>query len=164
MQQQSFYENNIPIAISQLRSDNQIPTLCQYFDGGQCRVFKATFTDGESWAVRVPLFVRRASQDTVIQLLESEACILRELELAGFSGAARLRGCSLTFDNAIGYPFIALTWIPGRQLSWSDEFPTRPLRNKILDQVAMLHASLIECTKETSMFNTLLQTEHCSQF
>ncbi|KAK8150251.1 hypothetical protein G3M48_003317 [Beauveria asiatica] len=149
MQQQSLYENNIPIAISQLRSDKQIPTLRQYFDGGQCRVFKVTFTDGESWAVRVPLFVHHASQDTLIQLLESEARILEELELTGFSWAARLRGCSLTFDNAIGYPFIALTWIPGSQLSWSDEFPTRPLRNKILDQVAMLHTSLIECTKET---------------
>ncbi|KAJ5394741.1 hypothetical protein N7509_006528 [Penicillium cosmopolitanum] len=149
MQQQSFYENTIPIAISQLRSDKEIPTFRQYFDGGQCRVFKVTFADGESWAVRVPLFVHHASQDTVIQLLESEAHILEELEFKGFSWAARLRGRSLTFDNAIEYPFIALTWIPGSQLSWSDEIPTRTLRNKILYQVAVLHTSLIECTKET---------------
>lgn len=155
MQQQTFYKNNIPIAISQLRSDKQIPTLSQYFDGGQCRVFKVTFTDSESWAVRVPLFVCHASQDAVIQLLESEARILQELESTGFSWAARLRGSSLTFDNAIGYPFIALTWIPGSQLSWSDEFPTRPLRNKILDQVAILHTSLIECTKEAGMFDSI---------
>lgn len=102
-----------------------------------------TFTDGESWAVRVPLFIRHASQDTVIQLLESEARIFEELELTGFSWAARLRGCSFTFENAIGSPFIALAWIPGSRLSWSGEFPTRPLRNKILDQVAMLHTSLL---------------------
>ncbi|KAL2856127.1 hypothetical protein BJX68DRAFT_279575 [Aspergillus pseudodeflectus] len=149
MQQQSFYENTIPIAISEFRNDRQIPTLCQYFDGRQCRVFKVTFTDGESWAVRVPLFVRHASQNTVIQLLESEARVLRELELKEFSWAARLLGCSLTFDNAIKYPFIALTWILGSQLSWSDDFPTRPLRDKILGQAAMMHISLIECSKES---------------
>ncbi|CEL04894.1 hypothetical protein ASPCAL06018 [Aspergillus calidoustus] len=133
MQQQSFYENTIPIAISQLRNDRQTPTLCRYFDGGQCRVFRVTFPDGESWDVRVALFVRHAS---------------RKLELEGFSWAARLQGCSLTFDNAIRYPFIALTWIPGRQLSWPDDFPTRPLRDKILEQVATMHVSLIECSKE----------------
>ncbi|KAL2812410.1 kinase-like domain-containing protein [Aspergillus granulosus] len=148
MQQQSFYENNIPIAISHLRNDRQIPTLHQYFDGGQCRVFKVTFTDGESWAIRVPLFVRHASQNIVIQLLESEAQVLQELELKGFSWAPRLRGCSLTFNNAVRYPFLALTWIPGSQLSWSDGFPTQPLRNKTLDQIAMMHTSLIECSKE----------------
>lgn len=112
MQQQSFYESNIPIAKSHLRNDGQIPTMHQYFDGGQCRVFRVTFMDGESRAIRVPLFVRHDSQDIVIQLLESEARILQEFELKGFSWAARLRGCSLTFDNAIKYPFIALTWIP----------------------------------------------------
>ncbi|KAJ5674688.1 uncharacterized protein N7477_004622 [Penicillium maclennaniae] len=148
MQEQSFYENTIPIAISQLRGDKQIPTLRQYFDGGQCRVFKVTFVNGESWAVRVPLFVRHVSQDTVIQLLDSEVCLLEELGLKGFSWAPRLRGCSLTFDNAIRYPFIALTWTPGNQLSWSDEHPTQPLRKEILDQVATMHTSLIECTKQ----------------
>lgn len=153
------------LAVSQLRSDKQIPTLRQYFDGGQCRVFKVTFADGESWAVRVPLFVRHASQDTIIHLLESEAQILEELETKGFPWAAKLRGRSLNFDNVIGYPFIALTWIPGSQLSWTDEIPTRTLRNKILHQVAMLHTSLIECTQETSMFNiSLVQPQPCSRF
>ncbi|KAJ6102593.1 hypothetical protein N7486_005020 [Penicillium sp. IBT 16267x] len=155
MQQQNFYENNIPIAISQLRGDKQIPALCKHFNGGQCRVFKVNFTNGESWAVRVPLFVRHASQDTVIQLIESEARVLEELELKGFLWAAKLRGCSLTFDNAIRYPFIPLTWITGSHLSWSDEFPARPLRDKVLKQVAMIHTSLIECTKETSKSNAL---------
>ncbi|KAI1998698.1 hypothetical protein LOZ51_002432 [Ophidiomyces ophidiicola] len=159
MQQQSFYENAIPIAISELRSDKQIPTLCQYFDGGQCRVFKVIFTDGESWAVRVPLFAH-ASQNNVIQLLMSEAHILEELGLAGFSWAAKLQACSFTFNNAIRYPFIVLTWIPGNQLSWSDEFPTRPIRNKILDQVAKLHISLIECTKEAKLDEAPFAIDH----
>jgi hypothetical protein len=109
--------------------------------------------EGEIWAIKVPLFVRHDSQELIIQLLESEAQILEELELKGFPWAARLRGRSLMFDNAIKYPFIALTWIPGSQLLWSDSFPTQPLRNKILDQAAKMHTSLIECSKQARMLN-----------
>ncbi|KAE8353701.1 kinase-like domain-containing protein [Aspergillus coremiiformis] len=159
MQQQHFYEERIPFAISQLRSDKQVPTLTKHFDGGQCRVFKVDFVGGESWAVRVPLFVRNASQDTIIHLIGSEVRALEELEIKGFWWAAKLRGCSLTFDNAVGYPFIALTWIPGSQLSWSDDFPTRPIRDKVLSQVAAIHASLIEYTKETHHFMRIIQNK-----
>ncbi|KKK14735.1 hypothetical protein AOCH_001701 [Aspergillus ochraceoroseus] len=63
--------------------------------------------------------------------------------------AAKLQGSSLTFENTVGYPFLALTWISGSPLLWSDDFPTRPLRDKVLNQVAVIHASLIECTKAT---------------
>ncbi|KKK26186.1 hypothetical protein ARAM_000974 [Aspergillus rambellii] len=63
--------------------------------------------------------------------------------------AAKLRGSSLTFENTVGYPFLALTWISGSPLLWSDDFPTRPLRDKVLNSVAVIHASLIECTKAT---------------
>lgn len=151
MQQQSFYEERIPIAISQLRPGHQVPTLNGHFDGGQCRVFKVDFADGESWAVRVPLFLRHASREFIIYLVEREADVLEELERKGFRWVAKLRGHSPTFDNAVGYPFIAFSWTPGRQLSWLDDFPPRPIRDKVLSQVAVIHASLIECTKESSM-------------
>lgn len=131
MQGRNFYEENIPFAISQLRPDKQVPALSKHFDGGQCRVFKVDFADGESWAVRVPLF-HHASRETVVGLIESEARVIEELGMKGFRWVAKLRGCSLTFDNAVGYPFLALTWISGSQLLWSDDFPTRPLRDKIL--------------------------------
>lgn len=147
MQQQHFDAEKLPVAVSQLRTDKQVPAISQHFDGGQCRVFKVDFVDGESWAVRVPLFVCHASQDFIIYLMESEARVLEELEIKGFRWAAKLRGRSLTFNNAVGCPFIALTWIAGSPLSWSDDFPTRPLRDKVLSQIAVIHASLIECTK-----------------
>lgn len=164
MHQQPFFKEKIPLAISQLRTDKQIPLLNKHFDGGQCRVFKVDFVDGESWAIRVPLFVRHASRETIIHLIDSEARVLEELETKGFRWAAKLRGCSLTFDNAVGYPFLALTWISGSQLSWSDDFPTRPLRDKVLSQVAMIHASLIECTKETSRFIALFFLAHFAHY
>ncbi|KAJ5160679.1 uncharacterized protein N7482_007683 [Penicillium canariense] len=149
MQQHNLVEENIPAVISQLRTDHQVPVLSKCFDGGQCRVFKVDFADGDSWAVRVPLFVRNSSRETILYLVESEASIIQALETKGFQWAAKLRGCSRTFDNLVGYPFLALTWIPGSPLLWSDNFPARPLRDKVLNQVAGIHASLIECTQET---------------
>ena len=156
MAQPHFHEENISIAISQFRYDHQVPNLCRHYDGGQCRVFKVDFVEGESWAVRVPIFVREASRDAIINLVQCEVNILRELENKGFRWAAKLRGCSLTFDNAVGYPFVVLTWIPGSPLSWSEDFPPRPFRDKILNQVAMIHVSLIECTKEDSLSYSFL--------
>lgn len=153
MAQPTLREENIPFAISQIRFDHQVPTLSSHHDGGQCRVFRVNFVDGKSWAVRVPLFVRNLSRETIIDLVQCEADILRDLENKGFHWAPKLQGCSLTFDNAVGYPFIALTWIPGSPLSWSEGFPTRSFRDKILNQVAIIHVSLIECTKENSMFD-----------
>lgn len=155
--QPRFRDQNIPIAISQMRSDREVPTLRAHFDGGQCRVFKLDFVNGESWAVRVPLFVRNDSEDTIISLIKTEARLIEELEKKGFRWSAKLQGYSLTFDNVVGYPFIALTWIPGNQLLWSATCPARPLRDKVLDQVAIIHASLIECTKEPSLITA---TDH----
>ncbi|KAK2802082.1 hypothetical protein FQN51_004992 [Onygenales sp. PD_10] len=145
-----FMEENLSFAISQLRSDHQVPNLSTHYDGGQCRVFRVDFMDGESWAVRVPLFVRNASREAIVGLVQCEANVLRELEIKDFRWAAKLRGCSLTFDNDVGYPFVALTWIPGSPLSWSDDVPPRTVRDKILNQMAVIHVSLIECTKENS--------------
>ncbi|KIA75514.1 hypothetical protein HK57_00013 [Aspergillus ustus] len=113
--------------------DEMIRQAGPFFDGGHCRVFKVTFMDGESWAIHVPLFVGPALQDTLTHLVEAEVLS--------------------TFDNAIKYPFIASTWILGSQLSWSDDFPTRPLRDEIVDQVVMIHTSLIECSKEARGFS-----------
>lgn len=164
MQQQTFNQENIPFAVSQLRADKQTPALSKHFDGGQCRVFKVDFSDGESWAVRVPLFLHHASRDTVVYLIESEARILEELEKKDFWWAAKIRGCSFTFDNAVGYPFIALTWISGNQLLWSDDFPARHLRDKVLKQVAVIHTALIECTEGTGISNSSFIQRHLAYY
>jgi hypothetical protein len=117
-QEQGFHPENIPIAISHFRSDSQVPVLNEkQYDGGQCRIFKTDFPDGESWAVRIPLHVRNASREAIISLIKDEVDVLQELEMKGFRWAAKHRGSSLIFENLIGHPFIALTWIPGTQLS-----------------------------------------------
>ncbi|KZF20524.1 hypothetical protein L228DRAFT_232091 [Xylona heveae TC161] len=144
-----FHPENIPTALSHLRPDGHVPVLNDNsFYGGQCHIFKADFPDGECWAVRIPLYARYASRDGFIIQLEHEAKVLRELELKGFRWAPKLKSSSLTFENVVGYPFLALSWVQGTPLSWSEDHPPRSLRNKVLGQVALIQEALIECTKE----------------
>jgi hypothetical protein len=146
-----FHPQNIPRAIATLRSDGQVPVLNEtYFDGGQCRIYKVDFPDKESWAIRIPLHIRNAPPEAIIDLLQGEILILEELEVKGFRWAPRLQGSSLTFENSVGYPFIALSWIAGESLSWSLEQPAQPIRDKILRKIASIMMSLIECTSEKS--------------
>lgn len=111
-----------------------------------------------------PILVRDASHDTIIHLLESEARVVEELERKNFRWAAKLRGCNFTFNYAVGYPFIALTWIRASQLLWSDNSLARPLRDKVLSQIVLIHASLIESTKEPSMLNAKLTPAELSHY
>ncbi|KAL2018161.1 hypothetical protein VTK56DRAFT_1186 [Thermocarpiscus australiensis] len=144
-----FHPQNIPHAIAVLQPDIQVPVLNEkYFDGGQCRIYKVDFPDQESWAIRIPLHIRNARCEDIIDLLQGEILILQELELKGFRWAPRIQGSSLTFENSVGYPFIALSWVSGESLSWSLEQPARPIRDKILRQTASIMMSLIECTRE----------------
>ncbi|KAJ5629975.1 hypothetical protein N7528_003632 [Penicillium herquei] len=153
MEQPTFHEENISLAVSQIRADGQVPVTSEQFAGINYRVFKVDFTNNESWAIRVPLVsnLRRKDwpQDLLSYMVDNEFRILTELEETGFEWAPRVRGHDSTFDNPIGCPFIAVTWLPGNYLEWNAESPQQPLRNKILEQLADIHISLIECTKYT---------------
>lgn len=149
---QTFRWENIPAAVSALRADGQTPFLRdQVFEGGQCMVFRVDFSDGESWAVRVPIHMKN-TPDTIKYALQAEARVLRQLEKTSFGWAPRYHGSSLTFDNPIGFPFIALGWIEGSPLTWTATEPPRPVRNRLLAQLAAIQISLVECTKEQSTY------------
>ncbi|KAJ5712922.1 uncharacterized protein N7483_010103 [Penicillium malachiteum] len=113
MEQPTFHEENIPLAVSQTE---------------------------KGW-----------SRDFLSYLVDNEVQNLKELEEKGFEWAPRLRGHDSTFDNPIGCPFIAVTWLPDKALKWTEESPQQPLRNKILEQLAEIHITLIECTKHTGI-------------
>ncbi|KAJ5719129.1 hypothetical protein N7493_007584 [Penicillium malachiteum] len=153
MEQPTFHEKNIPLAVSQIRADGQVPTTSEQFVGINYRVFKVDFSDNESWAIRVPLVSNLSRKDWpqsfLSYMVDNEAQILKELEEKGFEWAPRYCGHDSTFDNSIGSPFIAVTWLSGNYLEWTEESPQQPLRNKILEQLAEIHISLIECTKYT---------------
>jgi hypothetical protein len=67
----TFHSENITAAISTFRPDGEVPVLNeQHWDGGQCRIFKVDFANGESWSVRIPIHVHSDSQDSIIGVLQ----------------------------------------------------------------------------------------------
>lgn len=143
-----FEPRNIFAAISQLGLGGESPMLEDEFRGGQCRIFKLTFRDKESLAVRVPLYMSVCSQFEKIPVVEMEVEIVQMLEAKGFRWAPKCRGYSLSFDNPLKHPFIVLTWIEGSRLPWNTSFPKQPHRDGLLRQIASIQLSLIECTLE----------------
>ena len=66
----TFYPEKIPATISAFRPDGEVPVLNErYIDGGECRIFKVDFSDGESWSVRIPIHVQSDSQDAILSVL-----------------------------------------------------------------------------------------------
>lgn len=148
-----FRPENLPSAVSQFRSDRQIPNVSEtHFDGGQCRIYKVNFDDGESWAIRIPIHMK-GSQEQITTCFRIEQQILEEINKKGFAWAPKLHGWNDTFENEIGYPFTALSWIPGSSLAWTTTSPSRHFRNKVLAQVAEIQTSLINQTIEDRMFS-----------
>jgi hypothetical protein len=149
---QTFHSENITAAVSTFRPDGEIPMLNeQHWDGGQYRIFKVDFANGESWSIRIPIHVQSDSQDTIIGVLRGEQSVLQELGRTDFPWAPKHHGSSLTFENSAGFPFMALSWIYGSPLLWTLTDPPRPIRNKVLAQVAEIQLTLIKCTTEDSV-------------
>ncbi|KAH8727369.1 hypothetical protein GQ44DRAFT_582229, partial [Phaeosphaeriaceae sp. PMI808] len=146
---QKFHPENIPAVISTLRPDGEVPVLNEkHWDGGQCRIFKVDFVDGGSWSVRIPIHIQSDSQDNVISVLQGEKNVLEEISRTGFPWVPKHHGSNFTFENSIGFPFMALSWIEGSPLFWTATHPPRPSRDKVLSQVAEIQMTLIECTKD----------------
>ncbi|KAF2462932.1 uncharacterized protein BDR25DRAFT_247028 [Lindgomyces ingoldianus] len=148
-ERQTFKAENIFAALSHLGICGEAPCLDGEFRGGQCHVFKVNVRDAASLAVRVPLYMDNAGgRDAKIEALQTELRNLQALEAKGFPWSPRCRGQSLTFDNAVEHPFLVLSWFDGAQLSWSEDSPPRPVRDRVLGQMASIQLALIECTLE----------------
>jgi hypothetical protein len=139
-------------ALSGLQVGGSDPFVDGEFQGGECRIFKVSFKDGSSVSVRVnhPVPVHGDQQD-VIDSIKMDTRILRTLEEKGFPWSPRYRAASLTFDNPINYPFIVLDWAEGISLKWSDDFPSSPIREIVLTQLAEIQMCLVTCTMENRM-------------
>lgn len=146
---QNLEPTDILAAVAELGVGGNGAFIDGEFNGGECRVFKISFNDQTSIAVRVPHHTN--NDDDIIAMLQIEVHILRMLEAKGFHWSPRCCGFSLTFDNPIKYPFIVLTWVEGSPLTWDDNFPPQPLRGVLLDKVASIQLSLIQCTLEKRM-------------
>jgi aminoglycoside phosphotransferase (APT) family kinase protein len=101
--------------------------------------------------LRVPIHMQSDSHQAITRVVEDEHNVLQELNKANFAWAPKLHGSSFTFENLIGFPFMALSWIEGSTLLWTMTDPPRPVRDKVLRQIAEIQMALIECTKEDRM-------------
>jgi hypothetical protein len=144
---------NVFAAVSQLGIGGNDPFLDGEFAGGECRIFKLSFRDeADSLAVRIPhLDPDSNGHESTIATAQGEVRIYQILKEKGFPWAPRLCGASLTFDNPVKRPFIVLAWAEGRSLpAWNESFPPRPLRDRLLAQMASIQVSLIHHTSEDS--------------
>lgn len=144
--------------ISKLRVNEEIPSCGGLFNGGQCCILKADFTNADSWAVRIYGHGRDNSLSAVISVALEETKILKKLEEKGFKWSAHYIGSNLSSDNPIQQPYLVYSWVHGHSLHWSLDFPPRPHRNKILSQLAMVQEALYQCTQERRMFRSNLST------
>lgn len=148
---QAFKAENIFAALFHLGISGEAPCLDGEFRGGQCHVFRVNFRDAASLAVRVPLYMDNAGgSGAKVEALQAELRNLHALEVKGFPWSPRCHGQSLSFDNAVEHPFLVLSWFDGTQLSWGENFPPRPVRDKVLGQMASIQLDLIERTLENS--------------
>lgn len=147
----SFEPKNIFAAVSQIGIDGNCPFLDGEFHGGECCVFKLSFNDTASVAVRVPHPHDDNSHGNTIATLQIELDILKTLEAKGFLWAPRCLGANLTFDNPVKHPFLVLTWAEGHPLRWDEYYPPRSLRDSLLGQIASIQLSLIQSTLQNGM-------------
>lgn len=150
----SFLPENIPALVSHLLSNQpasfHLDTADKPFSGSQPHVYVVKVTDGSTWGVRVPIpQANHMSRESITFCVEEEVKILNGIEQSGFSKSPRLLGYDSGYDNAIGFPYIVLTWIEGSPAEWPDSIPaSRITRNKFLRQLAKIMLELAECTQK----------------
>src|SRR6266699_5283384 len=92
----NFEANSLFAAITQIGINGTEPFLDGECCGGQCHIFKVSFKNEPSVAIRVPLYMNAGSPDAKIEALRAELRNLETLKAKGFRWAPRCRGCNLT--------------------------------------------------------------------
>lgn len=146
----NFRPENLAAAISTLQPGSSPVVSEPYYEGKQCRVYRVDFENTGSWAVRIPVNVQATSREQLITFFRGEYDVLQEIARAGLPWTPKLQGSDLTFDNLIGLPFMAMSWIDGEPLTWTAEYPSKLIRLKLLAQIADIQIALIEATMEDS--------------
>ncbi|KAH9883978.1 hypothetical protein F4778DRAFT_764242 [Xylariomycetidae sp. FL2044] len=159
---------NVLSIASELRRDGTTGVLChgtevKPFDVGNGRIYAVRFPDDEVWAVRIPWYaVNNLKPGACGDLVQDEMDILKQLEQSGFRWSPRLIGGDTTCDNAIGYPYIVLTWIYGRPLEWASSKSSlnETRRESILRQLIDIQLELVHCTQTSSPDSSTLRYLH----
>ncbi|KAH8198648.1 hypothetical protein TruAng_007189 [Truncatella angustata] len=143
----------LAVAIS-LRDDGATPAFCNGTDTspisvGACQIYVVKFTDGTTWAVRIPRHTNsHLPPDSISTIVEVEMRTLAELSQAGFHWSPRLIGGDASFNNPIGHPYLVVNWVHGSVLKWTDTTPHQQ-REKILRQLVDIQLELLNRTKKS---------------
>ena len=117
------------------------------FSGKQAHVYVVEYPDASQWAIRVPVHASHLGPEGLADTVNGEVSILKKLQTVGFKWSPRLIAFDSGFDNAIRFFYVALTWIPGKPLQWTDEIPARREdRNKVIRQMLQMTTDLAHAT------------------
>lgn len=117
------------------------------FSGKQAHVYVVEFPDATQWAIRVPVHASHLGPEGLADIVNSEVSILQKLQIVDFKWSPKLIAFDAGFDNAIQFPYIVLTWVPGKPLQWTNEIPAqREDRNKVIRQVIQMTTDLAHAT------------------
>ncbi|ESZ93480.1 RNase H domain containing protein [Sclerotinia borealis F-4128] len=167
-----FYTDfNLPalLHLAQQIRNVYIPCLCdlskQPLCGGLNWAITITFVDDVEWMFRSPLMNEFISNETVLELLDSEVATMRYVKLNSSIPVPDIFDYSSTTSNAIGIPYILMSKAPGIALSkftWNIRTNPQPNRashrkqppsnlqrehkEKIMTQLGALRAQLSKMT------------------
>ncbi|KAI0154380.1 hypothetical protein GGR57DRAFT_113311 [Xylariaceae sp. FL1272] len=112
------------------------------------RTYGVEFPNGDAWAVRLPwLGTPNLDAGSVMDLVKHEMDILRDLKVSGFRWSPRLIGGDITFQNPMKHPYLVVTWIHGRHLEWTQNYPPKQdQRDKVLRQLVDIQLEMISST------------------
>lgn len=145
----TMHIEGIPSALARFHESCRIAefsddSLEQPLRGGQCHVYKLSFANQETWAVRIPSGL---NPDVSSVMMKDETDLLKRLQESGFRWSPVLKGVELDDTNPVGHPFMVYEWVAGEPLSWTDQFPLKTeQRQHLLRQLALILLSLIVCT------------------
>ncbi|KAF8904709.1 kinase-like domain-containing protein [Gymnopilus junonius] len=121
------------------------------FYGSFNLIYAVTFLDGVKWAARIPLHgVKESFHDSDAKALKSQALTMRFIKQNTSIPVPDVIHFDTTFDNALGAPFLLITWLEGipiysawrKTSSFDDHTILDERREKMLRSVGKVMAQL----------------------
>lgn len=120
-------------------------------------VYVVKYDDGYTCATHVPIYTPGVPPDVLTVMTAMEVSILKHLACNGFDWSPKVLASDMGYGNPLRFPYMILSVIEGRPLTWTASFPDRSAREKVLMQLANILHELWSCTERSSMKNQHLQ-------
>lgn len=114
-------------------------------------VYVVKYDDGYTCAIHVPIYTPGIPPKVLTVMTAMEVSTLKRLASHGFDWSPRVLASDTGYENALRFPHMILSCIEGKPLTWTDSFPDRSAREKVLMQLANILHELWSCTERSSM-------------